>query len=200
MRKMIVLGVLAIACMLIGFASCDPKAKKRGSGNDVEKVSSIDVSRVTATDLEYMFANYGEGYRWYEECVLLRDYLDGDCDGTVAGVSNVFQVVEKDGSNYDTFVVLCAHASNGENSVEVKQGFWVEDFVLDHASIVLTFEQAYERLMESNYPKPHSRHCVLRKEVGPKPANPQYIFGNQQAQLYVDAVTGSVTDRNPVFD
>jgi hypothetical protein len=53
--------------------------------------------------------------------------------------------------------------------------------------------------MAANAPKPHSRQVVLRKEVGPNSINPQYIFGNFQAQLYVDAVTGDVKTKNPAF-
>jgi hypothetical protein len=40
---------------------------------------------------------------------------------------------------------------------------------------------------------------VLRKEVAPLDCNPQYIFGNKRAQLYVDAVTGEVKDYNPAY-
>ena len=60
--------------------------------------------------------------------------------------------------------------------------------------------QAYEKMMNANCPKPHSRHCVLRREVGPiADINPQYIFGNDQMQVYVDAMTGEVRTNNPVF-
>lgn len=66
--------------------------------------------------------------------------------------------------------------------------------------IKLTYKDAFDRVMATNCPKPHSQHVVLRKELGPKVANPQYIFGNSSAQLYVDAVTGEVRDTNPVFE
>lgn len=66
--------------------------------------------------------------------------------------------------------------------------------------IEITFNEAFQRVMESNYPKPHSKNCVLRKEVGSTDYHPQYIFGNPHAQLYVDAVTGEVTDKNPIYE
>lgn len=59
--------------------------------------------------------------------------------------------------------------------------------------------QAYERLMATNYVKPHSRHCVTREMVGEVPCNPKYIFGNLEAQICVDVVTGDVTDTHPAF-
>ena len=58
---------------------------------------------------------------------------------------------------------------------------------------------ALERINQVNAPKPHSRYCVLRKEIAPNDINPQYIFGNSRAQLYVDAVTGTVCTENPAF-
>lgn len=66
--------------------------------------------------------------------------------------------------------------------------------------INISYKEAYEKMMEANYPKPHSKHCVLRKEVGPYDCNPQYIFGNIEAQIYVDAVTGAVSDQSPAFN
>ena len=55
--------------------------------------------------------------------------------------------------------------------------------------------------MEANCPKPHSKKCTLRKELGPNGAdvNAQYIFGNSEQQVYVDAVTGKVSLTNPVY-
>ena len=53
--------------------------------------------------------------------------------------------------------------------------------------------------MEANIVKPHSKVCVLRKAVGPKEANVQYIFGNEDGAVFVDAVTGDVTDVDPFF-
>jgi hypothetical protein len=107
-------------------------------------------------------------------------------------------LVEKD-NGYDTQVVSFAHIP-GEKGIEVKHGFWVEDFPLNDEEIKLTFAEALERIFEVNYPKPHSKYIVLRKEVGPISANPQYIFGNLTYQFYVDAVTGNVTDQSPAFN
>ena len=85
------------------------------------------------------------------------------------------------------------------SNIEVKEGFWVEDYPLNNEAVCISFEEAFTKLMEANCPKPHSRHCVLRKEIGPVDANPQYIFGNSRAQIYVDATTGEVSTINPAF-
>lgn len=199
MKRKVIFGLMAIvALMTASCTSCDKKQDKNQDNTEV-KEAKLNASHATATDREYMYLTYGSDYRWFEQCVLLKDFLDEENDGTIAGISNVFQIVEGDEQAFDVHVILISHAANGKDTVEVKEGFWVEDYPLNDEAIVLSFEQAYERVMQSNYPKPHSRHCVLRKEVGPVDANPQYIFGNSHAQLYVDAITGEVADEDPAF-
>ena len=167
--------------------------------DDMNVSAELVVENLVSMDRQDMFANYSQNYRWFETCILLEKFLDEeDCDGTVAGVSNIFQAVEEKGTGADVFVVMFSHTPD-TSSVEVAHSFWVEDEPMNDEVIKLTFKDAFDRVMQTNSPKPHSRHVVLRKELGPIDANPQYIFGNQQAQLYVDAVTGEVRDTNPVY-
>lgn len=129
---------------------------------------------------------------WYESTVVLNNYLDEECDGSVEEITNVFQVADSVNSEVTLFV----HTAKKTDKI-VKQGFWIGDVPMD--SIKLTFKEAFDTLMATNLPKPHSKYCVLRKQLGPNPSNPQYIFGNVLSQVYVDAMTGSVSDKNPVF-
>lgn len=213
MKKSIFLSLLfaLILGTTITFSSCNGCSKAAPDTEATEQVDSLDsiandsvaeavfsVENVLSTDKEYMFMNYGGDYRWFETCIVLQDFLDEECDGTVTGISNVFQVVEEKDKGADTFVVLAAHTPD-TTAYEVKHGFWVEDFPMNDDSIKVTFAQAFEKINQVNLPKPHSRQVVLRKQVGPVAANPQYIFGNVRAQIYVDAVTGDVTDKNPCF-
>lgn len=120
-----------------------------------------------------------------------------NANDSVVGISNIFQVVEqKSSKSFDVHVIMYTHVGDS-TQVDVKHGFWIEDYPMD--SVKVTFKEAYAKLMATNLPKPHSRQCVLRKEIGPKECNPQYIFGNSEAQVYVDAITGEVTDINPAF-
>jgi len=198
----ILVAVCAIlACFMISCNSC-----KSGKTSNSEEVTEggLVVERTISTDREYMFVNYGEDYRWFETCILLNAFLDEEnCNpDSIVGVSNVFQAVIERGDStsqsYDTEVVLFSHAGD-ESQIDVKHAFWVEDLPMNDEDITVTFKQAFERVMQANCPKPHSKQCVLRKQLGPKAANPQYIFGNTKSQLYVDAVTGEVSDINPVF-
>ena len=201
MKKFFIFSLVALFMgAMTGCSSCN-------SQKDVIDDDSLDwetsewvVENVTNTDKQYMFTNYGEDYRWFETCIVLADWLDAeDYDGSVDGISNVFQVVsEKESGSYDTFVVLAAHTQ--ETTVyDVRKGFWVEDYPLENDAIELTYTEAFQRVLETNSPKPHTKNCVLRKPVGPVPCNPQYVFGNIHSQLWVDAVTGEVYDSNPAF-
>lgn len=191
MKKVFIL--LAAVAVLIG-CSCENKKTP-----EVVTKANLNVEKVISVDREYMYMNYGEGYRWFESCILLKDYLDEECDGTIAGISNVFQVItDMDSKSADVFVVLASHTPD-TTAYEVKHGFWIEDIPLNEAEISLTFKDAFEKINQVNLPKPHSKNCVLRKPVGPKDCNAQYVFGNTQATLWVDAVTGEVKESCPAF-
>ena len=118
----------------------------------------------------------------------------------VAEINNVFQVVDiaEDQKSADVHVVMFNHVGE-KTETTVIHSFWMEDYPLNDEAIKVTFEQAFDKMMKANIVKPHSRKCTLRKEVGPKDANPQWIFGNSRAQVYVDAVTGDVSAINPAF-
>ena len=208
MRKMFILSLLMLFSLAVWLTSCESKKKKQQEVEKTEEVVKQDtiaelvVENTISSDREYMFLNYGDNYRWYETCILLADYLDADeQDGKVEGVSNVFQYLTVvDSTSFDVNVVISAYAKD-KYTYEVHPGLWVGDSPLNEENIALTFEEAYERVMAANYVKPHSRNCVLRREVGPAPnVAPQYVFGNQRSQLYVNATTGEVRDTNPAFE
>ena len=205
MKKFLFLCVLTLCSIMLTLSSCGSCGQQNGKEEVVAQelpgvMGELVVENFISADKEYMYLHYQKDYSWFETCILLADFLDEECDGKVAGVSDVFQIVTPigDSMSFDTNVILFSHATNG-NQIDIKSGFWIEDCDLSNEPVKLTFKQAFDRVMAANYPKPHSRQCVLRKEVGPINTNPQYIFGNRKAQLYVDAVTGSVSEKNPVF-
>lgn len=184
--------------MMLAAVSC-----QCGGNNEpqVEAQGQLVVENVVSMDKQDMYLKHGGDYRLFEVCIVLEKFLDAeDTDATVEGISNVFQVVTPYSETcYDTEVILYSHTRD-TSAVEVREhAFWVGDSPLNDEAITVTFAEAYERLVEANVVRPHSRHCVLRKEVGPTDANPQYVFGNPRAQVYVDAVTGEVATDNPAF-
>ena len=197
MRKLI-FCLSVLACLFMMSCSCEKnKPTEDVAVND--STAGFVVENLTGMDRQKMFQDYGKSYNWYETCIVLKDFLDSEeTDGTVTGVSNIFQVSEEKGSGVDVHVIMFTHVEDS-TQVDVINSFWVEDFPMNEDAIKLTFKEAYDRVMAANAPKPHSRQVVLRKQIGPNPINPQYIFGNQTAQLYVDAVTGDVRTKNPAF-
>jgi len=204
MKKNSIFGFMMaiLFSFVIGFTSCQSCKGDQPAANDESAINQtkaeLVVENLISTDRQDMYMQHAKDYRWFETCVVLKDFLDEECDGTVAGVSNIFQAVEAKENGADVFVVMYTHTPDTAD-VQVVHSFWVEDLPMENEQIKLTFKDAFDRVMQANAPKPHSQHVVLRKELGPINCNPQYIFGNQKAQLYVDAVTGDVRTSNPVF-
>lgn len=202
MKKFIIL-LSILACFTS--CKCTNEAPKEDPIDepDVEVVDSLAlgiVEQAQGLDRQAMFIRYGENFKWFETGVQLRDFLDEENDGTIDMIVNIFQVAEqRESGNFDTYVLKFQHF--GEECVEDSiHGFWLDDFPLNEEDLKITFNEAYEKVMAVNLPKPHTRQVVLRKELGPKPCNPQWIFGNLKSQIYVDAVTGEVRDYNPAYE
>lgn len=192
MKKFITL--LAVAVLMLTTASCT------SCNSEVKKMETV-VETTIQSDYTYMADNYGPDFIFYESDILLNEFLDDEnCTGTVYAVTNVFEVVTTiDSVSYQPTVVMITHTADVFQVKEV-QGTWIEDFAIDADEVALTYRQAYKQLMKANYPKPHSRNCILRKPVGPVRCNAQYVFGDISTPYFVDAVTGNVTNSNPAFN
>lgn len=192
MKKLFFL-LMAFA-VLLGATSCT-------SCNKESKQTGINVENIIKSDIGYMDKNY-TSYVWYESSMVLANYLDEeDCDGSVANIEDIFQTGFGDTNVTQHIVVMIKHY--GElMKVDTVSGTWLEDVVLCKDDINFTYKQAFERLMEADCIKPHTKFCVLRNPLGPYQCNPQYIFGNSLDDniLFVDATTGEVRDYNPAFE
>lgn len=189
--------IFTLLMSVILFCSCNSCQKK--STEPIQNDSVLVVENIISMDRDTMFNQHGDDYRWYETYVVLDNFLDEENEGKIGEVINVFQTVVNRADGYDTQVYKIQHFKNDSTVMDSVKGFWVEDFPLNIKDIKVPFDSAFNLVMQANLPKPHSRYCVLRKEIGPNVINPQYIFGNNKAQIYVDATTGKVTDKNPAF-
>jgi len=199
MKKVIAFIMTIVLAFAMISCTCSSNSTPALGDSEVAVVDSMFVEHTVALDRQAMFAKgVDNDYRWFETNIRLVNFLDEEYEG-IDEVVNVFQTVEsRDEHSFDTVVYKFQHTADGvvEGSTH---GFWIEDFPLNDEQITVTFVQALERVNEVNLPKPHSRYVVLRKQIGPVDCNPQWIFGNSRAQLYVDAVTGAVTKDNPAF-
>jgi hypothetical protein len=196
MRK--TFNILVLAVIMISTAvSCKCTSDKQKNEIPGEPAT---VESMISLDRQAIYLNHANDYRWYETGIQLKDFLDEENDGAIDMVVNVFQVIEKYSDTcFDTFVYKYQHFADGTVKEDSIHGFWVEDYPLNEEAIKVTFKEAYEKVMAVNLPKPHTRQVVLRKQVGPVDANPQWIFGNLHSQIYVDAVTGEISNENPAF-
>lgn len=108
--------------MLIGlvFVACDKN--KPNIPVDEEKAELI-VENVISTDRQDMFMNYAEDYRWYETCIVLKDYLDFEnTSDTIVSITSVFQTMVEKEESVDTKVVLISHTID-TSFVEIEHGF-----------------------------------------------------------------------------
>lgn len=198
MRKLLLFMVTIVTLMFTSCKQCSTESKPLFGSS-----GKLVVEQTISTDRQAMFLKTNkdnENYRWYETNVKLKNFLDEENDGEIDMIVNIFQAIEEISETcFDTYVVKFQHFSNGDTETEDIHAFWVEDYPLNDESIKVTFEKAYEKVMSVNLPKPHSRYVVLRKQVGAVDANPQWIFGNLNSQIYVDAITGQVSKDNPAF-
>lgn len=160
----------------------------------------IDVDHAIALDRQTMYAKYKDSYRWYETEILLPEFLDAEnVTSNPEMVVNVLQSIVEEGNGADVWVHKFQHFKDGTVVHDSIQGFWIEDFALNDEVIKLNYTAAYDKMMQSNFPKPHSRYVTLRNPIGPVAINAQWIFGNINEQLWVDAVTGDVKNSNPAY-
>lgn len=188
-----VIYFLTALAVVAGLASC--KCTK-----DEEPV--VEFAEATIAADKAKMAEKADEYKWFETRAEYDNFFDADTTLALVKVESLFQVAVKDSLGVKTFVYDFVH-ENGvvETDAEPIEAFILDDKPLNDEPIVLTFGEALERLFEANLPKPHSTKVVLRKVLGPKAGvNAHYIFGNTEEQVFVDAVTGDVTDVNPFYN
>ena len=184
---------LAAVAVVAGLASCKCTREQEPVVLNPEATISIDRDAMASVD---------STYKWFETRVEYDNFFDADTTLTLTKVESLFQVAVEDSLGIKTYVYDFTHELGVEDAdPEVIEGFVLDDKPLNTAKVVLTFEEALARMYEANLPKPHSKKAVLRRELGPVlAAQAQYIFGNTEEQVFVDAVNGTVTDKNPAFD
>jgi len=199
--------------LIIGFSSCNscknsqeaPVADSTVVVDSTAADSTIDeavlvVENLISMDRQEMYLKVKDNYRWFETGVVLPEFLDSEnVTSNPEMVVNVFQSIIESETGADTWVYKFQHFADGTVVKDSVHGFWIEDMPLNNEVIKLKYVEAYDRMMQANFPKPHSKQVVLRNPVGPVTINAQWIFGNLNAQIWIDAVTGDAKNSNPAF-
>jgi len=203
------LGFLLMLSMTLCMVSCNgcgqPQDKQTVDSVLVDTIhmdsvlNASMIDHMIATDRQSMYVKFGDNYRWYETCVRLPEFLDGEnVTSTPEMVVNVFQSIVEKNNGYDTKVWKFQHFPDTIITDSI-DGFWIEDFPLNEKAIKYNYEAAFEKMLEVNLPKPHSKNVILRNPIGPVEINAQWIFGNISEQIWIDAVTGEAKNSNPAF-
>lgn len=184
--------LVLIALALVG---CGKKERIFSSNPEL-----VGIEEIIKTDNGHMKDGFGQEYSYYESFVTYNKFFDSGEDNKIIEMCVVFQVLEneKESGSMDTRVIIFSHRP-GSTFIDRKAGIFVENYNLKPDSIKITYIQAYEKMMCSKLKKPRSKFCTLRRQYGEVKANPQYVFGNATEQIYVDAITGEVSDKNPAF-
>ena len=165
-----------------------------------DSVAAINVEHAIATDRQTMYMKYKDDYRWFETEILLPYFLDSDSvTSNPEMVVNILQSIVEKGNGADVWVHKFQHFKDGTVVHDSIQGFWIENYALNDEVIKFKYAEAWDRMMQANFPKPHSRYVTLRNPIGPVAINTQWIFGNIHEQIWIDAVTGDAKNSNPAF-
>ena len=204
MKKVfIVILAVFMVSMTMGLSSCN--SCSGNSSEDSTRVDSISTDSVIETyeinaeqaisqDRQELYSLLrGNEYCWFETRIVLVNFMDSDsASAEIEGLTSLFQWDETYDKGTEIFTIVSIWENNGKHYFikpsEVKIGF----ANLSKEAIKLTFKEAFTKMMESNTVKPHSKVCVLSKSAVSE-GNPQYIFGDDNVQIYVDAVSGEVT-------
>lgn len=203
----IIVGII-LTIFIVCFIFCSCNGCTQNNVNKVDTIQTsttqvvtpIDVEHTIATDRQAMYLKFGNDYRWYETDILLPEFLNSEnVSSDPEMIVNIFQSIVQKGKGYDTWVWKFQHFTDGTVLKDSVQGFWIENNPLNEEVIKLKYAEAFDRITQTNSPKPQSKYVTLRNPVGPVEVNTQWIFGNIHEQLWVDAVTGDVQNSNPAF-
>ena len=182
-----------IAIILVG---CGKKERIFSSNPEL-----VGIEEIIKTDNAQMKKGFdADEFKYYESFVTYDKFFDSGEDNKIIEMCSVFQVLEneKESGSMDTRIIMFAHRP-GSTFIDRKARIFVENYNLCLDSIKITYIQAYEKMMCYKLKKPRSKFCSLRRQYGEVKVNPQYVFGNASEQIYVDAITGEVSNENPVF-
>lgn len=201
MKKGFILAFLmGLVMSFMSCTGCSSSKEDIKLQDSVVATTVLDVEHSIALDRQTMYVNYKDNYRWYETEILLPEFMDSDSvTSNPEMIVNVLQSIVEKGNGADVWVHKFQHFKNGEIVHDSIQGFWIENYALNDEVIKLKYTEAWDRMMQTNFPKPHSRYVTLRNPIGPVAVNTQWIFGNIQEQIWVDAVTGDTKNSNPAF-
>ena len=206
MKKMIVCLMLAIVgLMATGCSSCGSENKQDGEKAlvqaDYDGVSvdfNGDVDHIVALHRQMMFRlTGGQEFEWRNLQALFNDTLTAETldDLHIVDITDVFYYWD----NGPWVQYITSNVAKGTLIPARIPDVWIEDGDMSHAVIKLWPEDVLDRLKAWNGIIPPSKGMILRLPIGPRRCNAQWVLGGMGEPLFVDAVTGDITNWCPAF-
>lgn len=201
--------VMALAAVTTSCNGCNKSNESNGE-QSIEPVAlyhdydgvaqdfTAGVAHIQALHRQTMFALNGGEYEWRNSKVVFNDTVTAETldDVHIVSVIDVFQLWN-DGP---VVQFISTDVEKGTIFPWPIHDVWIEDASLNDAEIKVTAEQALQRLKEVNCPVPPAKSMSLRLPVGPCECNAQWVIGGVYDVLFIDAVTGNVSNWNPAFN
>lgn len=202
------LGVLLLAVTGLMISSCKgckgdtPKNDGQEAYHDYDGVVedfTAGTAQIQALHRQTMY-NLAGGvkYEWRNSRVIFNDVItmENIDELHVTDVNDVFCYWNERGPWVQ---YINSHVKNGVQIPWPINDVWIEDSDLSNLQIQLSAEDALLRLKEWNGIIPPATFLTLRCPVGPKDCNAQWVIGNVNDVIFIDAVTGEINDSNPAF-
>ena len=204
-----------VSIMVTGCSSCQSENPKQESlyhdYDGVVQDFTAGVSHIQALHKQKMYniikSLKDEGheialdnYQWRNSLVILNDTvtMENIDDLHVVSIRDVFYYWDNEKGPQTQFIT--DHVKFGTQIPYPINDVWIEDDDLSEATIKISAEQALLRLKEVNCPIPPAISMSLRLPVGPVACNPQWVVGDVYNVVFIDAVTGEVSNWNPAFN
>lgn len=203
MKKCIFISLLLaiVSIMVTGCSSCQSENKKQEIvANDYDGVAvdfTAGVQHIVSLHRQTMFNMIKGDFEWRNLKVLFNDTIKAETidDLHIIDVTDVFYYW-----NDGPWVQYITSNVNKGTLIPVKiQDVWIEDCDMTNAEIKLWPEDVLKRLKEWNGIIPPSYAMVLRLPLGPRNCNAQWVIGGINDVIFVDAVTGDITNWCPAF-
>ena len=190
---------LVLACTLVtGCDSCQSGNANQEDYDGVEQDFTAGVDNIQALHRQTMYALVNGQFEWRNSRVLFNDTITLENIDIlhIVDVTDVFQYWDEQGPKVR---MISANIEKGTIITPAIPDVWIEDASLNQAEIKLTADDVLQRLKEWNGIIPAAVGMSLRLPVGPQECNAQWVIGDVYDVIFVDAVTGDVTDWCPAF-
>lgn len=213
MKKFLLFGFLLaiVSIMATGCNSCKSENKQDAPPEEQVIINGADydgvvtdftagVSHIQALHRQTMYSTLGvKQFEWRNSKVLFNDTITWENidELKVVEVTDVFFYWNNEGPHVQ---FIASNVKNGTIIPPAINDVWIEDADLSDKEIKLTCEDVLQRLKEWNGLIPPAICMSLRYPVGPCECNAQWVIGDVYDVIFVDAITGEISNWNPAFN